>query len=96
MYTFNKTEQEKPVDAATWIQLEASPLDHLLLPTGQTAYCLSLCKSQSCGFVSQLTGCFVFYLKKKITLHVCVTAKNIQLLTVLRSNLQIWSYCHNE
>lgn len=71
MYTFNKTEQEKLVDAATWNELEASPLDHLLLPTGQTAYCLSLCKSQSCGFVSQLTGCFVFYLKKNNSSCLC-------------------------
>lgn len=90
MYTFNKTEQEKLVDAATWNELEASPLDHLLLPTGPSAYCLSLCKSQSCGFVSQLTGRLVFYLKKKKKIYTFVsTAKNIQLVTVLRSNLQI-------
>lgn len=95
MYTFNKTEQEKLVDAATWNELEGSPLDHLLLPTGRTAYCLSLCKSQSCGFVSQLTGRLVFYLKKKLYMFES-TAKNIQLATVLRSNLQIRSYCHNE
>lgn len=61
MYNVNKTEQEKLVDAATWKELEDSPLDHLLLPTGQTAYCM--CGGQSCDFVAQLTGGLVFYLK---------------------------------
>lgn len=68
MYTLNKTEKEKLVDAAMWKELEDLPLDHLLLPTGQTAYCMSLCGSQSCDFVAQLTGGLVFYLKNYMCL----------------------------
>lgn len=51
------------MDATTWRELEDWPVDHLLLPTGQTAYCMRLCGSESCDFVAQLTGDLVFYLK---------------------------------
>lgn len=52
--------------AAPWNELEgwndtSRTTDHLLLSTGQTAYCTSW--NQSCGVVAQLTGGLVFYLK---------------------------------
>lgn len=88
MNPLNKNEMGKLVCAALWNELKgwnstSQTTDHLLLSTGQTAYCTRVCVVIRA--VAQLAGVLVFLLEK---LHFFVsTAKNISVCDILRPNL---------
>lgn len=88
MNPLNKNEMGELVWAALWNELKgcnstSQTTDHLLLSTGQTAYCTQVCVAIRA--VAQLTGDLVFYLKN-YTFFVS-TVKNISVCDILRPNL---------
>lgn len=88
MNPLNKNEMGKLVCAALWNELKgwkgtSQTTDHLLLSTGQTAYCTQVCVA--IGAVAQLTGVLVFYLKNYTFLY--PQRKNISVCDILRPNL---------